>query len=140
MASLTNPATEEAQPYNVENLKEKLREALIYAEQMGVQSETMEGKIQELKKKQENLRAQLQQANSVTDNLKIIIQALEEDMLIQKNLRSLSLVQKLNYLRAILILLYLIKRLKDFNQIHLLELGSYLQMLVLNQLRGLNLI
>ena len=50
MASFTNPATEEAQPYNIENLKEKLEEALIYAQRVGVQSETMEGKIQELKK------------------------------------------------------------------------------------------
>ena len=79
MASLTNPATEEAQPNNVEDLNKKLQEAQIYAEQIGVQSETMEGKMEELKKIQENLRAQLQQANSVTDNLRIIIQALEED-------------------------------------------------------------
>ena len=79
MASFTNPATEEAQPYNVENLKEKLEEAHIYAQRVGVQSETMEGKVEEFKKKLENLRAQLQQANSVKDNLKIIIQALEED-------------------------------------------------------------
>lgn len=79
MASLTNPETEEAQPNNVEDLNKKLQEAQIYAEQIGVQSETMEGKMEELKKIQENLRAQLQQANSVTENLKIIIQALEED-------------------------------------------------------------
>ena len=79
MASFTNPATEEAQPNNVEKLNKKLQEAQIYAEQMGVQSETMEKVIEQLKKKLENLRAQLQQANSVKDNLKIIIQALEED-------------------------------------------------------------
>ena len=79
MASLTNPATEEAQPNNVEELNKKLEEALIYAEQMGVQSETTEKVIEQLKKKLENLRAQLQQANSVSDNLKIIISALEED-------------------------------------------------------------